>query len=73
MSAAPYPLTDPDTSAVSWRGSNGELVTVRALTRDNTEFGPPISTVEIAGHEVSVWDARMIGSYLTDLYRALGR
>lgn len=68
-----YPLPGAD-GVLSWRDADGEPLTVRPVTRDSCRLGAgPVSTVVIAGHEVSLWDARMIGSYLGDLYRALNR
>lgn len=69
-------MNDPPTNeeALSWRDVQGGTLTVRPVIATPSRFGDALTcSVDIAGHEVSLWDARMIGSYLANLYQALDR
>lgn len=71
-SGEPGMLTDVDQGSLSWPSVVGRLE-VRPIVHRSTARRAPHATIMVAGHEITVADARMVASYLTDLCTALER
>lgn len=67
-----YLYSDVDLGSLSWPSQVGRLE-VRPVIHPSTARRAPQATIMVAGHEISLWDARAVAAFLNDLCAALER